>query len=174
MDAFGVSVTSGCLMHRFRAGKALRMALFFGGFQAFMPLAGYAAGSSFREYIQHIDHWIAFILLTVIGIKMIRESSYLAKEQKEPKNGNDSVTVLFILALATSIDALAVGITFSLLDVNILYCAAMIGVVTFVLSLIGVLIGYRFGGLFSDKVEIVGGAVLIAIGIKILLEALLF
>lgn len=172
MDAFAVSITSGCLTKRLRVRRALRTALFFGGFQALMPIIGYVAGSLFAGYISHIDHWIAFILLSFIGIKMIGESTFLKKENEEPEENTESLMVLLTLAVATSIDALAVGITFSLLDVQIIFCAAMIGIVTFVLSLLGVFAGYRFGSLFSDKIEIFGGAVLIGIGLKILAEHL--
>jgi len=174
MDAFAVSITSGCIAQRMKLRSALRIAFFFGGFQALMPLIGYIIGTSLRVYLQNIDHWIAFGLLTFIGVKMIKESSYITKETDTKNKNTDSIPVLFTLAIATSIDALAVGITFSLLDVNILFCAGMIGVVTFLLSLLGIWMGCRFGRLFSDKIEILGGLVLIGIGIKILIEHLFF
>ena len=172
MDAFAVSITSGCVAKRLKLRRALRTALFFGGFQAMMPLFGYLAGSSFRAYIQRFDHWVAFGLLLIIGLKMIGESTFLADESKEKNEDTESLLVLLMLAIATSIDALAVGITFSVLDVDIFYCAAMIGVVTFILSLIGVWIGSRFGDIFSNRIEILGGVILIGIGIKILVSHL--
>ncbi len=170
MDAFAVSIASGLSMERLRIRYALRIALFFGGFQALMPILGFMAGLSVREFISGFDHWIAFGLLLFIGSKMIYESIFL--------NGNDKkmdphdIQMLLVLSVATSIDALAVGISLSLLKVEILLPALIIGVVTFVLSYLGVFIGRSIGHLFEKKIEILGGLVLIGIGTKILIEHL--
>jgi putative Mn2+ efflux pump MntP len=171
MDAFAVSITSGVTLKLFRAKSALRLAVFFGGFQAIMPFLGWLAGSTFHNYIQAFDHWIAFGLLSFIGSKMIYESFLI--ETAENKCDPDKIATIFLLAIATSIDALAVGLSFSILQVAILLPIIIIGLVTFSLSLAGVYIGVKFGSWFENKMEFIGGVVLIGIGIKILLEHLL-
>lgn len=170
MDAFAVSVTSGLTIKNLKINHAFTIAAFFGLFQAFMPLAGWLAGLTVRGLISEIDHWLAFGLLSFIGCKMIYESFKLDpnREKANPMN----VYVLLILSVATSIDALAVGITFAFLNISILTPIIIIGMVTFVLSLIGVFIGERFGHFFEKKIEILGGIILIGIGIKILIEHL--
>jgi len=169
MDAFAVAVASGYAISRMNLGHALRMALFFGGFQAIMPVAGWLLGLSVRQFIAGFDHWLAFGLLLFVGGKMIWEARHEEEfVEKNPLN----IATLFMLALATSIDALAVGLSLSFLAVAILLPAAIIGAVTFALSLAGVYVGKAFGHFFENKIEIVGGLVLIGIGVKILLEHL--
>jgi putative Mn2+ efflux pump MntP len=170
MDAFAVSVVTGSVYKEFKLRHALRMALFFGGFQAMMPIIGFLAGLGLMGYIAPYDHWIAFALLAFVGGKMIYESFQIEAAERD-RNPAD-LTVLLILSFATSIDALAVGITLSLLKAPIALAVTVIGVVTFVLSYSGVFIGKRFGHFFESKVEIVGGLILIAIGIKIVIEHL--
>ena len=170
MDAFAVSIASGLTMEKLRIRYALRIALFFGVFQAFMPIIGFMAGMSIRDYIFHIDHWIAFGLLAFIGSKMIYESVFL--ESNDKKMDPNDIQMLLVLSVATSIDALAVGISLSLLKVDIFLPALIIGVVTFILSYLGVLIGKSMGHLFEKKIEVLGGLVLIGIGIRILFEHL--
>ncbi len=169
MDAFAVAICKGLSMKRMSWKKAAVVGLYFGGFQAGMPLIGYFLGVQFREYITAFDHWIAFILLTLIGANMIRESF-----GKEEEGGSDSVGFkeMSVLALATSIDALAVGVTLAFLKVDIVPAVSFIGVITFTLSLIGVKIGNLFGNRWKSKAEFAGGAILILIGLKILLEHL--
>ena len=171
MDAFAVSIASGVTLQRFHVRYATRVALFFGGSQALMPIVGWLAGLKVSSFFQLIDHWIAFGLLLVIGGKMIYESTILEKTEKtcDPRN----ILTLIGLALATSIDALAVGFSFSLLRVSIWTPVLIIGAVTFVLSFIGVVIGTHFGSLFERKIELVGGLCLIGIGVKILLQHLM-
>jgi putative Mn2+ efflux pump MntP len=168
MDAFAVSIVSGTTYKHLKTRHAFRMAAFFGAFQAIMPLIGALAGLTVKQYIEHYDHWIAFALLAAVGAKMLCESFKIksAEHIADPS----SIPVLLVLAVATSIDALAVGITLSFLAVNILLAAAIIGVVTFALSYLGVFIGKRFGHFFETKIEALGGLVLIAIGLKILLR----
>ena len=170
MDAFAVSVTSGLIIKHLRINNALKIAVFFGAFQAIMPLIGWSAGLSFRDFISGVDHWIAFGLLSIIGCKMVYESSKMGSNEKkiDPLN----LYVLFILSIATSIDALAVGLSLSFLNVPIALPAIIIGIVTFLLSVFGVYFGNRFGHYFERKIEIIGGLILIGIGIKILIEHL--
>ncbi len=170
MDAFAVSIASGVTLKCFKAVPAFRMAIFFGGFQAIMPVLGWLAGSTFHNCIQAFDHWIAFGLLAFIGGKMIYESSFI--EKTESKCDPNSLSTVFILAIATSIDALAVGLSFSVLNVSIIQPVIITGIVTFLLSLLGVYIGGKFGSLFESKIELAGGIVLIGIGVKILIEHL--
>ena len=154
----------------------LLLALFFGGFQALMPLTGYLLGSRFASYIERWDHWIAFVLLAFIGGNMIRESRAGDKEDEEqPSNGEVRHKELLVLAVATSIDALAVGVTFSMveLSVSIGLAVALIGCTTFLISLGGVYVGNVFGARYKSRAELVGGAILILIGVKVLLEHLL-
>ena len=167
MDAFAVSVCKGLSMKKMEWKKAIIIALYFGGFQSLMPAIGYFLGVGFESYIESIDHWIAFILLTFIGINMIKESFH-----KNDKDADDKIDFksMIILAIATSIDALAVGVTFAFLDVNIIFSIVIIGIITFIISCIGVKIGNVFGDKYESKAEKVGGIILILIGLKILLE----
>jgi len=173
MDAFAVAVCRGLNMRKINYKHAGIIALFFGGFQALMPLIGWLLGSQFAEYIEAFDHWIAFILLAIIGGKMIWEV-IKGEEDGCETCGEDKLDLkqLLVMAIATSIDALAVGITFAFLRVSILPAVSLIGVTTFVLSFIGVAIGNRFGSKYKSKAELAGGIVLILIGLKILLEHL--
>lgn len=170
MDAFAVSITSGLTIKHLRINNALKIAMFFGSFQAIMPLIGWSAGLGFRDFISGVDHWVTFGLLSIVGCKMIYESSKMGSNEKkiDPLN----VYVLFVLSIATSIDALAVGLSLSFLNVPIAFPAIIIGVVAFLLSLVGVYIGNRIGHFFERKIEIIGGVILIGIGIKILIEHL--
>ena len=169
MDAFAVSITTGITLKDLRWKHALKVGLFFGGFQFLMPLIGYLAGSTFVRYIESVDHWIAFGLLAVIGGNMIRES--LSKEEECP-DASLSVKAMLPMAVATSIDALAVGVGFAFLSVNIGAAVSFIGVITFVLSMIGVKVGSLFGAKYKSKAELAGGVILILMGLKILLEHL--
>ena len=175
MDAFAVSICKGLSMRQVDKKYMLVLAAFFGGFQALMPTLGWFLGSQFQTYITAIDHWIAFILLTLIGGKMILD---VIKEKGENEEvcPDDSVRIdlkeFFLLAVATSIDALAVGITFAFLQVKLASSVTIIGCITFCFTIAGVLIGNVFGTKFKDKATILGGVILIAIGVKILLEHL--
>lgn len=181
MDAFAVSVCRGLQMRRgVNWRHLLVIAAFFGGFQALMPAVGYLLGSQFKDYIVAIDHWIAFGLLAIIGGKMLYDAICDIREQKngcpccEEQENEERLNVrqIALMAVATSIDALAVGITFAFLEVNVLIAIAIIGITTFALCTIGVLVGHKFGAKFKDKASIAGGVVLILIGTKILLEHL--
>ena len=169
MDAFAVSICKGLAMKKISVKNACIVGLWFGGFQALMPVIGYILGSQFERYITNIDHWIAFVFLSLIGITMIKEA--LSKEES-PENASLDIKTMFILAIATSIDALAVGITFAFLSVRIVPAVSFIGIITFTLSAIGVKIGNVFGSRYKSKAEIAGGIILIGMGIKILLEHL--
>lgn len=172
MDAFAVSVCKGLGMTKLNKKNAFLIALFFGGFQALMPWLGWFIGSRFQKYIEQFDHWIAFGLLVFIGGQMIYES---LKEKEEVEKEGDQLDIgqLFLMAIATSIDALAIGVTFALLPgVNIWTSIALIGCTTFMISFAGVVIGFRFGNKYEKKAQIVGGVILIVLGIKILLEHL--
>ena len=171
MDAFAVSICKGLAMRKLTLKKAAIVGLWFGGFQAGMPLIGYFLGKQFESYITSIDHWIAFILLSLIGITMIREA--LSKEE-EKADDSLAVKTMFLLAVATSIDALAVGVTFAFLQVSILPAVSLIGVTTFLFSVAGLKVGNVFGTKYKAKAEFAGGIILIAIGLKILLEHLGF
>lgn len=170
MDAFAVSVCKGLSTCSIKPKHYLCVGLWFGGFQALMPTVGYLLGSTFESYINRFDHWVAFALLAVIGANMIKES----REKDEDKcDDSFAVKAMFILAVATSIDALAVGITFALLpDVNILAAVAFIGATTFILSSIGLKVGNIFGLKYKSKAELAGGVILVLIGLKILFEHL--
>jgi putative Mn2+ efflux pump MntP len=170
MDAFAVSIVSGAAYKQLKIKHALRIALFFGGFQAIMPLIGYLAGLSIKTYIISYDHWVAFGLLSAVGGKMIYESFKIktAEENLNPSN----ILILLVLSVATSIDALAIGITLSFLRVSLAAAVSIIGLVTFALSYLGVFIGKRFGHFFENKIEAVGGLILIGLGLKILIEHL--
>ena len=169
MDAFAVAVCKGLSMRKMSWKKGVIVALYFGIFQGAMPLIGYFLGVQFQGSIQAVDHWIAFVLLGLIGANMIRES--LSKEEEKT---DDSVSFksMSVLAVATSIDALAIGVTFAFLQVDIIPADSFIGVTTFVLSLIGVKIGNVFGSRYKSKAEFIGGLILILMGLKILLEHL--
>lgn len=170
MDAFAVSVCKGLSTEKLKAKHYLIIGAWFGGFQALMPTIGYFLGSTFEKYITSFDHWVAFVLLAIIGGNMIREG---VSKDEEKANDSFSFKTMIVLAVATSIDALAVGITFGLLpDVNIAAAVSFIGVITFVLSAVGLKVGNIFGLKYKSKAEIVGGVILILIGTKILLEHL--
>ena len=170
MDAFAVSITSGFTIKKLKIHNALKIAVSFGLFQAFMPIIGWSAGFHLKSFISSVDHWFAFGLLSIIGIKMIIESTEMKPNDKDVNPLN--IYVLLILSIATSIDALAVGLSLSLLKVLIITPAIIIGIVTFLLSFIGVYIGNKFGHFFENKFEIIGGLILIGIGLKILVEHL--
>lgn len=170
MDAFAVSVTTGITLKHPRPWQAIKPGLFFGGFQALMPLIGYIAGRSIASYIEAFDHWIAFGLLAVIGGKMIWDIWHEDGDE-EPADPTRTLALL-LMAIATSIDALAVGISFALLSVNIWVAITTIGCTTCVLSIAGVLLGNRLGELFKKRATLVGSLILIAIGVKILVEHL--
>ena len=167
MDAFAVAICKGLGMERINKRDTLLLALFFGGFQALMPLTGYLLGSRFASYIERWDHWIAFVLLAFIGGNMIRESREQEEEEIEHRYRE-----LFTLAVATSIDALAVGVSFAFLGVHIAPAVTLIGCTTFVLTLVGVWVGNLFGSRYKSRAELTGGIILILIGVKILLEHL--
>jgi putative Mn2+ efflux pump MntP len=174
MDAFAVSITEGLSLKRQYIRTAFMFGLFFGGFQALMPVLGWTAGSLFKNFpIASWDHWIAFTLLTFIGGKMIWESRILEEESEKDEN-NHSFMIMTGLAIATSIDALAVGISLSFLNVNIITPAILIGCITFAFSFVGIFVGKLAGGFLANKAELVGGLVLIGIGLKILFEHTLF
>lgn len=171
MDAFAVSVCKGLAMPKCTFKKAAIVGLWFGGFQALMPAIGYVLGAQFQEAIASIDHWIAFVLLALIGGNMIHEA---LDNDEEEADASLNVKTMFLLAVATSIDALAIGITFAFLKVNIIPAVCFIGIVTFIISFAGVKIGNVFGVRYKNKAEIVGGVILILLGLKILLEHLGF
>lgn len=169
MDAFAVSICKGLAMREKVLKKGIIVGLWFGGFQALMPTIGFFLGTQFKDQITSIDHWIAFVLLGLIGINMVKEALSNDEEQAD-----DSIAVkeMFMLAVATSIDALAVGITFAFLNVHIVSAASMIGVCTFLISFVGVKIGNIFGTKYKSKAELAGGIILILLGFKILFEHL--
>lgn len=169
MDAFAVAVCKGLSLRTLKLQQALLVGVWFGLFQALMPALGWLLGSAFSGLVQSVDHWVAFVLLSIIGGNMIREGLQGGDENCDPSL---SFGVMFLLAVATSIDALAVGITFAFLNVSILLAVALIGVVTFTISAVGVKMGNLFGARYKSKAEFFGGAVLILIGLKILLEHL--
>lgn len=172
MDAFAVSVCKGLAMKKATLKAELTCGIWFGGFQALMPMLGFFLGELFAETIEAIDHWVAFVLLAVIGINMLKEA--LSKEEGESNGDADiSVKTMFILAVATSIDALAVGISLAMVgNVNIFMAAILIGLCTCALSAAGVKIGNVFGSRFEKKAQVAGGVILILLGLKILLEHL--
>ena len=171
MDAFAVSICKGLGVKEVKPKHMLCCGLWFGGFQALMPFTGYILGSAFESYITKIDHWIAFVLLVFIGVNMIREA---LSDEEEQTNASFGFKTMLLMAVATSIDALAVGITFAFLGVNIWLAITLIGCTTFIFSAAGVKIGNVFGNKYKSKAEIVGGVILIGIGCKILIEHLFF
>lgn len=171
MDAFAVSICKGLAMKKLSWKKALVIGLWFGGFQALMPAVGYLLGTGFEKYVTAIDHWIAFVLLVLIGANMIKDA-----KTGDDNCADDSIAVktMFLLAVATSIDALAVGVTYAFLRVQIVPAVSFIGIVTFLLTLLGVKLGNVFGLKYKSKAELAGGIILIVMGAKILLEHLGF
>lgn len=174
MDAFAVSVCKGLAMRRVNKKQCFVIALFFGGFQALMPFLGWILGSQFEQYITSIDHWIAFILLGIIGGKMILEAVREQEDTDEVEQLDPPLNLkeLLVLAIATSIDALAVGITFAFLDTPILEAMLVIGITTFVICVIGVYVGNFFGSRYKRRATLAGGMILVLLGLKILLEHL--
>jgi putative Mn2+ efflux pump MntP len=179
MDAFAVSITVGLSLEKPKIREVIIPGIFFGFFQALMPILGYVTGIYFAGIIQEFDHWIAFALLGIIGGKMIKES--LSKKNKKDESADEAdenedyfqFRKMLVLALATSIDALAIGVTFAFLGTNIIRAAIIIGSITFMLSMAGVKIGNIFGARYKSKAEFAGGAVLVLLGIKIVIEHLL-
>ena len=169
MDAFAVSVCKGLSMQKMNVKNAVIVGLYFGGFQAAMPLLGYGLGIRFQQAITAYDHWIAFILLAMIGVNMIREALH---PDEQSVDASVKMGDMLVLAVATSIDALAVGISFAALSVDIVPSVSLIGVTTFIFSVAGVAIGHTFGARYEKPATIVGGVVLVLIGLKILLEHL--
>lgn len=169
MDAFAVSICKGLSMKKMNWRKACVIGLYFGGFQAIMPVIGYFLGSFFETLITNVDHWVAFILLGIIGIKMIKDTF---STECDKLNDDVGIKTMIVLAIATSIDALAIGITFAFLNVNLVIAVTLIGFITFILSIIGTKIGNRFGDKYEKKAEFIGGCILILLGTKILLEHL--
>lgn len=172
MDAFAVSVCSGVSWKKITFGKSLTVGLYFGIFQAAMPVAGYFLGTQFADKITAFDHWVAFALLAIIGLKMVKDS--FKSENCDEKIQEQALKPgkMLPLAIATSIDALAVGITFAFLNVNIAFSVSIIGAITLILSFIGTHIGYKFGSKYRSKAEFTGGIVLVLIGLKVLIEHL--
>lgn len=175
MDAFAVAVSSGMICNKRGCGNMFKLAAFFGFFQFLMPIIGYFLGKSVYHFIRNVDHWIAFALLAFIGAKMIIETIRESREEKNegacrPEKDPFCTKTLFIMAIATSIDALAVGITFALTDENIWVSSISIGIITFVISALGVLLGNSVGLVLKKSAGIIGGVILIGIGLKIMLE----
>lgn len=171
MDAFAVSICKGLSMKKMNPAHAVIVGLYFGGFQALMPLLGYLLGAQFQNAIASFDHWIAFLLLAFIGINMIREA---LNPESESCDASVAPKDMLVLAVATSIDALAVGVTFAFLQVQIVSAVSIIGITTFVLSIVGVKAGTVFGCRYKSKAELAGGIILLCIGLKILVEHLFF
>lgn len=174
MDAFSVSVTDGIVLGKPKFHQVGKIALFFGFFQFLMPVLGYLLGSAFASYIKAFDHWVAFGLLAVIGGKMIWDALFEKDECSENHKNPLDIYTLFILAIATSIDALAIGITFATMSVNLLFASTIIGALTFFICLFGVYLGSWCGNVLGNKADLAGGIVLVGIGIKILIEHLFF
>ena len=169
MDAFAVSICKGLTLVKMEWSKALLCGAWFGVFQALMPVIGYFAGKNFADTVSDFDHWIVFVLLALIGGNMIRES----REEGEDVDPSFGVTVMFLLAIATSIDALAVGVSFAFLKIDIWISVLIIGYTTFIISAAGVKIGNVFGSRYRAKAELAGGVILILIGLKVLIEHLI-
>ena len=172
MDSFAVSICKGLAMRRMNYKKAIIIAAFFGVFQALMPALGYVLGTTFANKIAAIDHWIAFILLALIGANMIKEA--LSSDDDECQDDSLRLGDLIMLSIATSIDALAVGITFAFFNVSLLLSVSMIGIITFIICVIGVKVGNVFGEKYKSKAELAGGLILIVMGAKILIDHLFF
>lgn len=172
MDAFAVAMCKGLNMQKLNGKHAVVIGLFFGGFQALMPLIGYLLGTQFAHLIENVDHWVVFALLAFIGIRMIIEAARGGEEEDCGCDEKLDVKELTVLAFATSVDALAVGISFAFLDVDIVPSVLTIGVTTFLLSILGVAIGCKFGAKYRAKATLTGGIILVLIGVKILLEHL--
>ena len=174
MDAFAAAICQGLSMTRIKWGHALTVGLYFGGFQALMPFIGWMLGSQFADRIQQYDHWIAFILLVLIGGNMIREA--LSGDEEDAAQAETDLRLdhkkLFLMAIATSIDALAIGVTFAFLETAILPAIGIIGTTTFFISVAGVAVGCWFGARYKKRAEITGGVILVLLGVKILLEHL--
>lgn len=170
MDAFAVSICKGLSIKKITYKKVITIALYFSIFQALMPLIGYLVGSTFESLITAIDHWLAFFLLSIIGINMLKES-----KNKNSDNINDKVDfkTMFVLAIATSIDALTIGITFAFLKTNIINNILTIGITTFIITFFGAIVGNRFGSKYEKKSQILGGIILVLMGLKILIDHLL-
>lgn len=168
MDAFAVSICKGLSMKKMNWKYAVLTGIYFGGFQALMPLIGYLLGIQFQNKITSIDHWIAFVLLSIIGLNMIKKS----REASESLNDSFDIKTMLLLAIATSIDALAIGVTFAFLQVSIIPAVSFIGITTFILSVLGTKIGNVFGMKFKSKAEFAGGVILVLMGMKILLQHL--
>ena len=168
MDAFAVSVGKGLSVQKIRPRHSLSVGVWFGGFQALMPLIGYFLGVSFASMVESFDHWIAFILLGIIGFNMIREA--MSNDECEATHSDFSARSMLMMAVATSIDALAVGVSFAFLHIDIWSAAAIIGVTTFILSVVGLRIGNIFGCRYKSKAEFAGGAILVIMGVKIVVE----
>ncbi|WP_273419540.1 manganese efflux pump MntP family protein [Veillonella caviae] len=171
MDAFGVSIGKGLTMPKGSNGKKIVLAALFGGFQFVMPLIGWAIGRQFIDIIAEFDHWIIFVLLGYLGISMIRES-YNDESDEEAENNNLGFGEMMVLSVATSLDAMAVGLTFAFMDINVWFASGMIGIITFLISLIGIYMGRFMGQFVGRYAELIGGAVLILIGTKILMQHL--
>ena len=173
MDAFAVAICKGLATKRVKISHMALAGLWFGGFQALMPLIGYLVGSSFASYIESFDHWIAFGLLALIGVNMLREAIFENEDCSECTDGSFGFTVMLTMALATSIDALAVGVGFAVIpNINIVVAISSIGIITFLLSAVGIKIGNVFGARYKNIAEALGGAVLVFMGTKILVEHL--
>jgi putative Mn2+ efflux pump MntP len=172
MDAFAVAITLGLSVKKLKLKHVLITGLLFGIFQGIMPLIGYAVGQSFANVIQDLDHWVAFVLLGIIGGKMIVDS--FSKDKENTNENAFILTTMLVLAIATSIDALAVGVTFAFFEINVVMAVLFIGFITFFISMWGVKIGNMFGTKFKSKAEFIGGVVLVVIGLKILIEHLFF
>lgn len=170
MDAFAIAICKGLSVEKAEKKHLIITGLWFGGAQAVMPLIGFLLGTGFQSLIERIDHWIAFVLLAIIGLRMIKES----REPSKSMDASFSAKVMFPLAIADSIDALAAGVTFAFLNIDIIPAVTLIGVITFALSVFGVWLGNRFGEKYRAKAELTGGIILVIMGVKILLEHLGF
>lgn len=168
MDAFAVSIGKGLSVTKSKLSHYLKVGLWFGGFQALMPMIGYLLGTSFADAVADFDHWIAFALLAIIGANMIKEA--VGKDEDEESNADFSIKALFVLAVATSIDALAAGVSFAFLKTDIISSIIIIGITTFLFSIVGFKIGNIFGNRYKKRAELIGGVILITIGLKILIE----
>lgn len=171
MDACAVAICKGLAIRKVTPKQMVTVGLWFGGFQGLMPLVGYLLASLFAEFIRTVDHWVAFALLGFIGFNMIREALSKDEEEADPSL---SLRTMLVMAIATSIDAMAVGISFAFLQVNVIWAVSLIGAITFALSALGVKLGAAFGCRFKSKAELAGGVILISLGLKILIEHLFF